>query len=43
MREADLGRLTLAEAREVIRDAWLAQAPPRRRRAWLHDHGLEKA
>lgn len=40
LREADVARLSVAEVREVVQDAWLAQAPVRRRRAWLAENGL---
>ncbi|MER7072718.1 MmcQ/YjbR family DNA-binding protein [Terrabacter sp. NPDC000476] len=33
--ERDLGRLTVAELREVVTDAWLAKAPKRLARAYL--------
>jgi hypothetical protein len=40
LRECALGRLTRGEIREVVQDAWLAQAPVTRRRAWLQANGL---
>ncbi|GAA2016932.1 MmcQ/YjbR family DNA-binding protein [Terrabacter terrae] len=33
--ERDLGRLTAAEIREVVTDAWLVRAPKRLAKAWL--------
>jgi hypothetical protein len=38
VRAADLGEVTLQELTEVVQDAWLAQASPRRRTAWLASH-----
>jgi hypothetical protein len=35
VRACRLPELTLGELREVVQDAWLAQASPRRREAWL--------
>lgn len=35
VRAARLPELTLRELREAVQDAWLAQASPRRRDAWL--------
>lgn len=35
VRASRIGELTLAELTEVIQDAWLAQASPRRATAWL--------
>ncbi len=35
VRACRLAELTLGELREVVQDAWLAQASPRRREAWL--------
>jgi len=42
LRESDVGRLTRGEIREIVRDAWLAQAPTARRRAWLLENGLQE-
>lgn len=42
LRESDVGRLTLAELREVVQDAWLARAPATRRRAWLQQNGPQE-
>jgi hypothetical protein len=36
VRAARLGELTRTELAEVIQDAWLSRASPRRREAWLH-------
>jgi hypothetical protein len=35
VRASRLGELTRAELAEVVQDAWLARASPRRRTAWL--------
>ena len=35
VRACRLPEITLGELREVVQDAWLAQASPRRREAWL--------
>ncbi|MET7398995.1 MmcQ/YjbR family DNA-binding protein [Dactylosporangium sp. NPDC005572] len=35
VRASRLGELTRAEVAEVVQDAWLARASPRRARAWL--------
>ncbi|MGI6875288.1 MmcQ/YjbR family DNA-binding protein [Amycolatopsis sp. 3B14] len=40
LREADVGRLGYDELAEVVQDAWLARASPRRASAWLAAHGL---
>lgn len=39
VRASRLGDLTLQELTEVIQDAWLSRAPPRRAAAWLSAHG----
>jgi len=36
IRECRIGELTLAELTEVVQDAWLARASPRRAAAWLN-------
>ena len=36
-----LGELTRQELAEVVQDAWLAQASPRRRAQWLAEHDSE--
>jgi hypothetical protein len=38
LRTSRLGELDLAELTEIVQDAWLAQASPRRRDAWLAEH-----
>jgi hypothetical protein len=38
VRASRLGELTRAELAEVIQDAWLSRASPRRRVAWLQAH-----
>jgi hypothetical protein len=38
LRAGRLGELTVAELDELVTDAWLAQASPRRRTAWLAEH-----
>ncbi len=35
LRASRIGELTRQDLREVVQDAWLAQASPRRRTAWL--------
>jgi hypothetical protein len=35
LRESRIGELTLQELTELVQDAWLAQASPRRAQAWL--------
>lgn len=38
LRLSRVGELSLDELREVVEDAWLAQASPRRRANWLRDN-----
>ncbi|MGY1740091.1 MULTISPECIES: MmcQ/YjbR family DNA-binding protein [unclassified Blastococcus] len=38
VRASRLGEITRQELAEVVQDAWLAQASPRRRAAWLAAH-----
>lgn len=38
VRGARLGEIGVAEITEMVQDAWLAQASPRRRDAWLAEH-----
>jgi len=38
VRGSRLGEIDLAELTEIVQDAWLAQASPRRRDAWLAEH-----
>jgi hypothetical protein len=38
VRGSQIGRLTVQELTEVIQDAWLTQASPRRAAAWLHEN-----
>lgn len=40
LRATRLGEITKAELTEVIQDAWLARASPRRATAWLRSRGL---
>ncbi|GAA3800204.1 MULTISPECIES: MmcQ/YjbR family DNA-binding protein [Amycolatopsis] len=40
LREAHVGRLDYDELAEIVQDAWLARASPRRARTWLAAHGL---
>ena len=40
IRTAHLDRLSRRELAETVQDAWLAQASPRRARAWLDEHQL---
>ena len=39
IRASRLGEITRAELAEVIQDAWLARASPRRRSVWLSGRG----
>ncbi|HZC73910.1 MAG TPA: hypothetical protein VE442_24695 [Jatrophihabitans sp.] len=41
LRAAHIGELSHAELTELVQDAWLAQASPRRRAVWLSAHGLQ--
>src|ERR1700749_56646 len=38
IRACRLGELSVQELREIVEDAWLAQASPRRRAVWLAEH-----
>jgi hypothetical protein len=38
LRAARVGELTVQELTEVVQDAWLSQASPRRAAAWLKEH-----
>ncbi|HEY2298867.1 MAG TPA: MmcQ/YjbR family DNA-binding protein [Jatrophihabitans sp.] len=38
VRACKLGELSVQELREIVEDAWLAQASPRRRALWLAEH-----
>lgn len=40
VRASRLGEITRDELAEVIQDAWLAQASPKRAAAWLESRGL---
>lgn len=40
VRASRLGEITRDELAEVVQDAWLARASPRRAAAWLAAHGL---
>jgi hypothetical protein len=40
LRGAHVGRLTFAELREVVQDAWLARASARRAATWLKENGF---
>ena len=40
VRASRLGEITREELAEVIQDAWLSQASPKRASAWLVSHGL---
>lgn len=40
LRASRLGEITREELQEVIQDAWLSRASPRRAAAWLAEHGL---
>lgn len=39
VRASRIGELTRQELAEIVQDAWLTQASPRRRAAWLAAHG----
>ncbi|SEO60177.1 MmcQ/YjbR family DNA-binding protein [Trujillonella endophytica] len=39
VRASRLGEVPRQELAELVQDAWLAQASPRRRAAWLAEHG----
>jgi len=41
LRAAHVDRLTIDELTELVQDAWLAQASPRRARDWLAANGLQ--
>ena len=38
VRASRIGELTRQELAEIVQDAWLTQASPRRRAAWLAEH-----
>ena len=38
VRACRLGELSVQELAEIVEDAWLAQASPRRRAVWLAEH-----
>ena len=38
LRGSRIGELTLQEVTEVVQDAWLSQASPRRAKTWLNAH-----
>ena len=40
LREARIGELGYDELAEIVQDAWLSRASPRRARTWLDAHGL---
>lgn len=40
LRGSRIGELSYAELSEVVQDAWLSQASPRRARDWLAAHGI---
>lgn len=40
VRASQLGKLTKQELTEVIQDAWLTRASPRRAKSWLDEHRL---
>ena len=42
LRGTDLPALTQAELAEIIQDAWLSRASPRRAEAWLKSRGLAR-
>ena len=41
LRAKDLPRVTYAELREIIQDAWLCRASAARAKAWLSSQGME--
>lgn len=40
IRESNLGEITREELAEVVQDAWLSRASPKRAAAWLQSKGL---
>ena len=40
LRASRLGELSRKELAELVQDAWLSRASPRRAAVWLRDHGL---
>lgn len=42
LRARDLPRVTYAELKEIVQDAWLARASPSRAKAWLTSRGIER-
>jgi len=40
VRASRVGELARDELVEIVQEAWLAQASPRRARVWLEDHGM---
>lgn len=42
LRESDVAKLSLPELTELIQDAWLARASPKRGRDWLEAHGHDR-
>ncbi|HET8993482.1 MAG TPA: MmcQ/YjbR family DNA-binding protein [Rhodococcus sp. (in: high G+C Gram-positive bacteria)] len=40
LRTSRIGEISRQELAEVIEDAWLAQASPRRRQRWLAEHDM---
>jgi len=40
VRASRIGELTRGELEEVVQEAWLSRASPRRARTWLAEHGL---
>ena len=42
LRTSDVGRLSYSELAEVVQDAWLSRASPRRSADWLREHGLAR-
>jgi hypothetical protein len=41
VRASELAKISRDELAEVVQDAWLAQASPKRTSAWLAEHGLQ--
>jgi hypothetical protein len=39
VRGSRIGELTVRELAEIVQDAWLARASPRRAETWLKEHG----
>lgn len=43
VRSSRIGEVDIDELTEIVQDAWLAQASPRRARDWLASQGIERS